>query len=156
MRAKFLINTMLRAFVEQIQILVAQRRKESIRIVELADFPVFLFDTQAVRKCFGTIRDERLENPHRIDLFHGVTPLGTASVIHDFARDRILHERTDNDAIFSVVREGVHPQKFVGLRFLARASWRLTLAVSLGASAAIYLLFLKLGLPLPAGPLRFL
>lgn len=41
----------------------------------------------------------------------------------------------------------------LGLRFLGRASWCLTLAVALGSTAAIYLLFLKLGVPLPAGPL---
>ena len=43
----------------------------------------------------------------------------------------------------------------LGLRYLARASLRLTLAVALGSTSTIYMLFVKLGLPLPAGLLSF-
>src|SRR5947199_10738457 len=90
MGSELLINAMFGAFVEQVEVLIAQRRKETVRIVELPDFTVGLLDSQPVTKHLRAVRNERLDEAQRIQLLHRLPPFGLVLVIHQFTSSSFL------------------------------------------------------------------
>ena len=124
LRPELLVDAMLVAFVEEIEVLRAQRRQKRVRIVEFADCAVGLRGPEPVLEDLGAARDEDLEETlgrlpgHRMAL--------ASAALHDLAVGDIAQERPDHNALrFSagvqvdaemVVRRGMRSGK-QGLKF---------------------------------------
>ena len=117
--AEFLVNAMFGPFVEQVEILIAQRWKETVGVVELPDFTIGLFHSQPIAKDFCPLVDERLEKAQRLEFLHRISPSGLVLAIDDFAGSGVLHKSAHDEATPALVCDRVHAQKTVRLPMLA-------------------------------------
>lgn len=109
--AELVVDPMLIALVEEVEVLLSQGRQERVGIMPLPRLPVILGHTQLVGKHFAAARNEALvesfgsEGLHRPDLARGR--------INHRACHAVTDERPDHHASRAPDAMGVHAQLIV-------------------------------------------
>ncbi len=110
LRPEFLVDPVLVALVEKIQILRSEGGKETIGIMELPRLAVRVGGTQPVGKDPGSFRNEALEKPLRREQFQLVGRSALALDIDHRARHGIPQQRPNHDALAAAPRMRMHPE----------------------------------------------
>jgi len=113
MGAQLGVDPVFVALVEEIEVLGAERRQETIGVMELADLAVVFGRAQHIAEDLGLLWDEHLEETLRGDQLH--RPGLAVGLVHHLALRCTLQKGAHHDALGTRLGGGVHAQPVMGL-----------------------------------------
>ena len=112
--AEFFVDAVLVALVEKVEVLVAERGEERIRVKKLADLAAAQRDAELVAENGGLVRDEDLEKALRREQLHLDGRGGLVTEVHNLAGLGVADEGPHQHALRTAFLEGAHAQEIVG------------------------------------------
>ncbi len=109
--AELLVDAPLRPLVEQVQVLVAQRRQKRVRIAELPGLAVRAARAELVSEDLRPLRDEHGEQPLRGQARH--RPLPAGRLLDDGARRRLAQEGAHDHPALAAGDQRMHAEPVV-------------------------------------------
>jgi hypothetical protein len=114
MRAQLVVDPVLVALVEQIKVLVPERRQEAVGVAELADAPVRGGGAQLVAADLAALRDEDLKEALGGEDLHRQDRRGAVRRQDDSAASGVAKEGAHDEPGAAPVGARVHPKHGVG------------------------------------------
>ena len=109
-RSEFLVHPVLVALVEEVKVLLAQGRQETVRVEKLPDLAVGPRGAQLITKDALPARDENLEEPRLRHALHRDPLRRRRLQINNLASRHVAEEGTRHHAFHLPARHRVHPE----------------------------------------------